>query len=75
MKSSRIGDVVIIFLILIFVANYAAADDYYFKCVSTCEDACTNHANICEEICNDYCEHWKDSPPFQKSHRSKAHNQ
>ena len=62
MKSSRMGNVVIILIVLIFVANYAAAQiidgDYYPLCLQHCIEACFDQGN-CSDKCTNYCEPYR----------------
>ena len=64
-------DVVTIFLVLIFVANYVTAGDYDYVCIDGCLDA----GEIPPQQCADYCERFKNPPPSHKPHRLKTNNQ
>ena len=76
MKSSRWGDVVTIFIVLIFAANYAAVsadddDNGCKECLFGCSDTGLTDDECRESFCSFNCQ---NSPPSHKSHRSKAHN-
>lgn len=68
MQSSRIGSIVSMVMVLVFVVNYAAAFQNPSYCYKKCSEVCGPDDKECLGFCAEYCGTSPAVPPTDATH-------